>query len=112
MWMGYSAAWPDDAPVEVVVGHSYAPPGTEEIALPVSRTRRRPRVHYEDYTDFTDAADRDNELVRLGELELLPRQVLFHVNLEAYKAALNDFIAEHDRERPVAQDEEQGEEIE
>ena len=116
MWMGYGGAWPDDAPVEVVVGHSYAPPGTEETALPVSRTRRRPRVHYEDYIDFNDASDRDNELVRLGELELLPRQVLFDVDLEAYKAVLNDFIAEHDREddseRPVAQDEEQGEETE
>lgn len=42
--------------------------------------------------------------------------MLFDVDLEAYKAVLNDFIAEHDREddseRPVAQDEEQGEEIE
>ena len=35
--------------------------------------------------------------------------------MKAYKAALNDFIAEHDREddseRPVAQDEEQGQEM-
>ena len=68
MWMGYVGAWPDDAPVEVVVGHSYAPPGTEETALPVSRTRRRPRVHYEDHTDSNNAFDRDNELVRLSEL--------------------------------------------
>ena len=40
--------------------------GTGETALPVSRTRRHPRVHYEDYTDFNDSFDRDNELVRLG----------------------------------------------
>ena len=57
-----------------------------------------PRVLYEDHTDSNDAFDRDNELVRLGELQLLPRQVLFHVDLEAYRAALNDFIAAHDRQ--------------
>ena len=68
------------------------------------------RVHYEDQRDFNDAFDRDHELIRLGELELLPSQVLFHVDLEAYKASLNDFIAERDGEGDdeglVAQDEE------
>ena len=67
MWMGYVGGWPDGAPVQVVVGHSYAPPRPEETTLPVSRTRRRPRVHYEDHTDSNNAFDRDNELVRLGE---------------------------------------------
>ena len=63
MWMGYGGAWQDDAPVEVVVGHSHAPPGTEETAL---RTRRLPRVQYDDHTD---SFDRDKELVRPGELD-------------------------------------------
>lgn len=52
------------------------------------------RVYYEDHADFNEAFDRDNELIRLGELELLPSRVLFHADQEAYKAALNDFIAE------------------
>ena len=73
------------------------------------------RVHYADQTDFNDAFDRDNELVRLGELELLPSQVLYHVDLEAYKTALNDFIAERDgggnNEELVVQDEERGGEV-
>ena len=67
------------------------------------------RVYYEDHADFNEAFDSDNELIRLGELELLPSQVLFHVDLEAYKTALNDFIAERDGEggdeRLVVQDE-------
>ena len=79
--------------------------------------RRTPgvRVHYEDQLDFNDAFDRDNELIRLGELELLPSQVLFNCDLAAYKTALNDFIAERDgardRERPIAQDAEREEEV-
>ena len=68
------------------------------------------RVRYEDQLDFNDAFDSVNELIRLGELELLPSQVLFHVDLEAYKTALNEFIAERDGEgedeRLVAQEEE------
>lgn len=54
------------------------------------------RVYYEDHVDFNEAFDRDNELIRLGDLELLPSRVLFHADQEAYKAALNDFIAERD----------------
>jgi len=55
------------------------------------------RVHYEDHTDFNEAFDRSyEEPIRLGELELLPSQVLFYVDLEAYKTALNEFIAERD----------------
>lgn len=54
------------------------------------------RVYYEDHTDFNEAFDRDNETIRLGELELLPSRVLFHADREAYKAALNDFIADRD----------------
>ena len=56
------------------------------------------RVYYEDHPDFNEAFDSDNELIRLGELELLPSRVLFHVDLEAYRTALNEFIAERDGE--------------
>lgn len=52
------------------------------------------RVYYEDHADFNAAFDRDNDLIRLGELELLPSRVLFHGDREAYKAALNEYIAE------------------
>lgn len=52
------------------------------------------RVYYEDHTDFNEAFDRDNEVIRLGKLELLPSRVLFHSDREAYKATLNDYIAE------------------
>ena len=52
------------------------------------------RVYYEDHADFNDAFDRDNESVRLGDVELLPSRVLFHGDGEAYKAALNDYLAE------------------
>jgi len=54
------------------------------------------RIYYEDYADFNDAFDRDNEPIRLGELELLPSRVLFYGDREAYKAALNDYITERD----------------
>lgn len=52
------------------------------------------RVYYEDHVEFNEAFDRDNEVIRLGELELLPSRVLFHADHEAYKAALNDHIGE------------------
>jgi hypothetical protein len=71
------------------------------------------RVYYEDHTDFNEAFDRDNEVIRLGELELLPSRVLFHGDHEAYKAALNDYIAERnggdDGTSGAARDEAQGE---
>ena len=70
------------------------------------------RIRYEDQPDFNEAFDRDNELVRLGGLELLPSQVLFQVDFEAYKTALDEFISERDGGDPgriVAPDEEQGE---
>ena len=69
------------------------------------------RVRYEDQPDFNEAFDSDNELIRLGELELLPSQVLYQVDPEAYKAALNDFIAERDGEggdEKIAAQEEEG----
>ena len=56
------------------------------------------RVHYEDHSDFNEEFDRAYEPIRLGELELLPSQVLFYTDPEAYKAALNDFITERDGE--------------
>jgi hypothetical protein len=54
------------------------------------------RVYYEDHADFNEAFDRDNETIRLGNLELLPSRVLFDADREAYKAALNDHLAERD----------------
>jgi len=54
------------------------------------------RVYYEDHADFNEAFDRENEPIRLGNLELLASRVLFHADGEAYKAALNDFIGERD----------------
>lgn len=54
------------------------------------------RVYYEDHTNFNDAFDRDNDAIRLGELELLPSRVLFLADREAYRAALNDYIAERE----------------
>ena len=47
----------------------------------------------------TRSFDRDNEVIRLGDLELLPSRVLFHSDREAYKAALNEYIAERDSGR-------------
>ncbi len=56
------------------------------------------RVYYEDHVDFNEAFDRDNEVIKLGSLELLPSRVLFHGDREAYKTALNDFLAERSGE--------------
>lgn len=52
------------------------------------------RVYYEDHITFNEAFDRDNEPIRLGNLVLLPSRVLFHADRDAYKAALNDYLAE------------------
>lgn len=54
------------------------------------------RVYYEDHTDFNETFDRENEPILLGEVELLPSRVLFHTDREAYKTALNDWIAARD----------------
>lgn len=54
------------------------------------------RVYYEDHADFNEAFDRDNETIRLGDLELLPSRVLFDADREAYKTALNEHLAERD----------------
>ena len=52
------------------------------------------RVYYEDHADFNEAFDLENETIRLGNLEFLPSQVLFHVDREAYRAALYEHRAE------------------
>ena len=52
------------------------------------------RVYYEDHVAFNEVFDRDNEPIRLGDVELLPSRVLFHGDREAYKAALNEYLAE------------------
>jgi len=62
------------------------------------------RVYYEDHKDFNEAFDRDNELIRIGNVDpLLPSRVLFHTDREAYKAVLGDFILQRDGgEKPDA----------
>lgn len=52
------------------------------------------RVYYADHADFNDAFDRDNEPIQLVDVELLPSRVLFYGDREAYKAALNEYLAE------------------
>ena len=52
------------------------------------------RVRYEDHANFNEAFDLENETIRLGNLEFLPSRVLFHVDQEAYGAALNEHLAE------------------
>ena len=52
------------------------------------------RIYYEDHADFNEAFDLDNETIRLGNLEFLPSQVLFHVDREAYRAAVYEHRAE------------------
>ncbi len=52
------------------------------------------RVYYEDHAEFNEAFDRDNELIRLGVVELLPSRVLFHGDPGVYRAALNEYLAE------------------
>jgi hypothetical protein len=54
------------------------------------------RVYYEDHAEFNETFDRDNEIIRLGALELLPSRVLFHTDREAYKTALNDHLTARD----------------
>lgn len=60
------------------------------------------RVYYEDHEDFNKAFDRENDLIRLGDLELLPSRVLYDADHEAYKAELNDFIAERNGDTDAA----------
>lgn len=52
------------------------------------------RVYYEDHSNFNDAFDRDNDPIRLGDVELLPSRVLFHGDREAYRAALYEYLTE------------------
>ena len=52
------------------------------------------RVYYEDHSDFNEAFDLENETFRLGNLEFLPSRVLFHVDREAYRAALYEHLSE------------------
>ena len=52
------------------------------------------RVYYEDHDDFNEAFDLENETISLGNLEFLPSRVLFHVDREAYRASLSEYLAE------------------
>jgi len=56
------------------------------------------RVYYEDHGDFNQDFDEKAGPIRLGTLELQASRVLFHADREAYKAALNEFIADRDGE--------------
>ena len=64
------------------------------------------RIYYEDHADFNEAFDNDNETIRVSDLGLQPSEVLFKGDPGAYKAALNDHIAEQDgfdnRDDPIA----------
>ena len=64
------------------------------------------RIYYEDHADFNEAFDNNNETIRVSDLGLRPSEVLFKGDPEAYKAALNDHIAEQngfdDRDNPIA----------
>ena len=64
------------------------------------------RIYYEDHADFNEAFDNDNETIRVSDLGLRPSEVLFKGDPGAYKAALNDYIAEQDgfddRDDPIA----------
>ena len=52
------------------------------------------RVYYEDHDGFNEAFDLENETIRLGNLEFLPSRVLFHVDREAYRTALDEHLVE------------------
>lgn len=56
------------------------------------------RVYYEDHSDFNQDFDEKAGPIRLGNLVLQASRVLFHADREAYKAALNEFIADRDGE--------------
>ena len=64
------------------------------------------RIYYEDHADFNEAFDNDNGTIRVSDLGLRPSEVLFKGDPEAYRAALDDHIAEQggldDRDDPVA----------
>jgi hypothetical protein len=60
----------------------------------------RDRVYYADHKDFNTAFDQSNEVVRIGNLELLPSRVLFHTDPAAYRSALIEFISEPDDSPP------------
>ena len=64
------------------------------------------RIYFEDHVGFNEAFDNDNGMIRVSDLGLRPSEVLFKGDPEAYKAALNDHIAEQDglddRDDPVA----------
>jgi Abortive infection C-terminus len=52
------------------------------------------RVYYEDHADFNQTFDAENDVITLGELRLSPSFVLYRADEEAYKTALNEFLAE------------------
>lgn len=51
------------------------------------------RLYYEDHAEFNEAFDRDNDVIRLGVVELLPSRVLFHGDPGVYRTALNEYLA-------------------
>jgi Abortive infection C-terminus len=55
-----------------------------------------PRLAYEDNVEFNDYVDEANEPVRIFDLEYQPSEVLFDVDLEAYRTLLAEFEVEDD----------------
>ncbi|UYV11953.1 MAG: abortive infection family protein [Phycisphaera sp.] len=52
------------------------------------------RVYYEDHSEFNTWLDEENELIDIGTVTLQPSRVLFHMDVEAYKTAVNDYLAD------------------
>lgn len=60
------------------------------------------KLEYEGNVDFNDFVDDANEMVRIFELEYRPSEVLFKVDLEAYRDRLSDYKPHEDDEAEAA----------
>lgn len=58
------------------------------------RTQPGPKLAYEDNVEFNDYVDEANEAVRIFDLRYQPSEVLFSVDLEAYRTLLAEFDIE------------------
>lgn len=61
------------------------------------------RVYYEDHDDFNRQFDEDNKPISIGTVELLASRVLFHTDIEAYRAALQDHLVDLENENADAE---------
>lgn len=55
-----------------------------------------PRLAYDDNVEFNDYVDEANEAVRIFDLSYQPSEVLFNVDLEAYRTLLGEFDVDED----------------